>query len=238
MSTQVEVNTLEGGGEDDIFAPSSFMPLQPTPPLNGHDTSAAPPPNCHGYSDPFAADNFESETSTMDTAINDATFELGAPNDESFVRVSPEARHTATVTCLVVSRDDGYGKTFSMLTPLMKGWVSKQPSIAKFVKTFHIFLYQNQDYEYGLWPVRDALDAWSISDLQVVNTAKQRWTRRYNAGKQRKAHTTNNIDAEPVWPDFGMFTGKGGNKGLLERAFGDAFVISSPDHPTLKKLLR
>ena len=116
----------------------------------------------------------------------------------------------------------------------MRGWVKNQPSLSKFCKTFRLFLYVNQDGEYGLWPVRDSYDNWSVSDLQVIETAKRVWTRRYNAGKVRKAHTSTSVETEVVWPDKPMF----GSGGILAQVFGEAFVVTSPDNATIKRLLR
>jgi hypothetical protein len=183
--------------------------------------------------DPFAASNFTQDDNTT-TSLEDTTIELRAPNDEEFVRVSTDPRHSVTTPLLVVSREDGYGKSYHLLTPTMRGWVKNQPSLSKFCKTFRLFLYVNQDGEYGLWPVRDSYDNWSVSDLQVIETAKRVWTRRYNAGKVRKAHTSTSVETEVVWPDKPMF----GSGGILAQVFGEAFVVTSPDNATIKRLLR
>jgi hypothetical protein len=182
--------------------------------------------------DPFAAENFATESQAI-ADVSDLTIELGAPSDESFVRVSPDPRHSVLCTLLVVSREDGYGKSYFLLTPTMRGWALKQPSLKKFVKTMHLFLFVTQDGDYGLWPVRDSLDNWSVSDRQVVEIAKKTWARRYNQGKVRKAHTTTAIDAEPIFPNKDMF----GQDGILAQVFGEAFVITSPDAPVIRKLL-
>jgi hypothetical protein len=68
----------------------------------------------------------------------------------------------------------------------------------------------------------------------VVETAKKVWTRRYNAGKVRKGHTSTSITAEIEWPDKPMF----GADGILAQVFGEAFVIASTDNATIKRLLR
>jgi len=47
--------------------------------------------------------------------------------------------------------------------------VKSQPSLKKFLKAMRIFLYVSSEGQYGLWLVRDSLDNWSVSDLQVVN---------------------------------------------------------------------
>jgi hypothetical protein len=148
--------------------------------------------------------------------------------------VSTNPQHTLTAPLLVVSREDGYGKSYHLLTPMMRGWVKNQPSLHKFVKDMRLFLFCNQDGEFGLWPIRDSFDNWSVSDLQVVETAKRVWTRRYNAGKVRKAHTSTSIEFQIEWPSKAMF----GADGILAQVFGEAFVISTVDNPTIKRLLR
>jgi hypothetical protein len=183
--------------------------------------------------DVFSAANFTQSDSTT-RSIEDLTIELRVPNDEEFVMVSTNPQHTLTAPLLVVSREDGYGKSFHLLTPLMRGWVKNQPSLQKFCKDMRLFLFCNQDGEFGLWPIRDSFDNWSVSDLQVVETAKKVWTRRYNAGKVRKAHTSSSIEFQIEWPDKPMF----GAEGILAQVFGEAFVVSSVDNPTIKRLLR
>lgn len=183
--------------------------------------------------DVFSAANFAPSDSTT-RSIEDLTIELRVPNDEEFVMVSTNPQHTLTAPLLVVSREDGYGKSYHLLTPLMRGWVKNQPSLQKFCKDMRLFLFCNQDGEFGLWPIRDSFDNWSVSDLQVVETAKKMWTRRYNAGKVRKAHTSTSIDFQIEWPTKSMF----GADGILAQVFGEAFVISSVDNPTIKRLLR
>lgn len=194
--------------------------------------SAAPAPAVPVV-DPFAAENFTQSDNTT-RSIEDLTIELRTPNDEEFVRVSTDPRHSLTAPLLVVSREDGYGKSFHLLTPTMRGWVKNQPSLQKFCKDMKLFLFVNQDGEFGLWPIRDSYDNWSVSDLQVVETAKKIWTRRYNAGKVRKGHTSTSITAEIEWPDKPMF----GADGILAQVFGEAFVIASTDNATIKRLLR
>jgi len=181
----------------------------------------------------FSASNFTPSDSTT-RSIDDLTIELRTPNDEEFVMVSSNSAHTLTAPLMVVSREDGYGKSYHLLTPMMRGWAKNQPSLQKFVKDMRLFLFCNQDGEFGLWPIRDSFDNWSVSDLQVVETAKKMWTRRYNAGKVRKAHTSTSIEFQIEWPSKSMF----GSDGILAQVFGDAFVISSVDNPTIKRLLR
>jgi hypothetical protein len=191
-------------------------------------TSGKPPAR-----DPFAPENF-SPTSNAVKSVEDLTIELRTPNDEEFVRVSEDPRHHVVASLLVVSREEGFGKSYFLLTPEMRLWASNQPSLCKFVKTMHLFLFVNQDFEYGLWPVRHSLDNWSISDLQVVETAKKGWTRRYTMGKVRKSHTTTSIDTPADFPDKSMF----GKDGILAQVFGEAFVITSQDSAAITKLMR
>ena len=196
-------------------------------PINGHakvDTN----------NDPFAAGNFSMPGSDGPKSFDDVNVEVRVPNDEEFVRVSTEARHSITATLLVVSREDGYGKSYFLLTPQMSLWAKNQPSLRKFVKPMHLFLFVTQDGEYGIWPIRDSLDNWATSDLQVVETAKKFFTRRFTQGKVRKAHTSTSIDTEVRFPNKAMT----GSDGILRQAFGEAFVITSVDHLAIKKLMR
>ena len=183
--------------------------------------------------DVFSAANFAPSDSTT-RSIEDLTIELRVPSDEEFVMVSTNPQHTLTAPLLVVSREDGYGKSYHLLTPMMRGWVKNQPSLQKFCKDMRLFLFCNQDGEFGLWPVRESFDNWSVSDLQVVETAKRVWTRRYNAGKVRKAHTSTSVEFQIEWPSKAMF----GVDGILAQVFGEAFVITSPDSATIKRLVR
>jgi hypothetical protein len=184
--------------------------------------------------DPFAASNFAAAGEEVPTSIDDVAIELGAPSDEEFVFVSSEPRHYVKASLLVVSREDGYGKSYFLLTPSVMQWAKQQPSLKKFVKVMHIFLYKVNEGGYGLWLVRDSLDNWSVSDLQVVNQAKKVFTRRFTDGKVRKGHSSDAIEtAEGVFPDKPLV----GADGLLKQAFGEAFVIITPDHPVINRLL-
>jgi hypothetical protein len=210
---------------EDVFA-------EPTPDVVA-TAAAAAAASAVSVVDPFAAENFTQSDNTT-RSIEDLTIELRTPNDEEFVMVSPNPTHSVTAPLLVVSREDGYGKSYHLLTPTMRGWVKNQPSLQKFCKDMRLFLFCNQDGEFGLWPIRDSYDNWSVSDLQVVETAKKIWTRRYNAGKVRKGHTSTSITTEIEWPDKPMF----GADGILAQVFGEAFVIASTDNATIKRLVR
>lgn len=225
LETAVTVTASADDGAGDAFAKPEVEAA-----VAASADAASPTP---AAVDPFAATNF-TQTDNATRSIEDLTIELRTPNDEEFVRVSADPRHSLTAPLLVVSREDGYGKSYHLLTPTMRGWVKNQPSLQKFCKDMKLFLFANQDGEFGLWPIRDSYDNWSVSDLQVVETAKKTWTRRYNAGKVRKAHTSASITTEIEWPDKSMF----GDDGILKKVFGEAFVISSPDNATIKRLLR
>jgi hypothetical protein len=184
--------------------------------------------------DPFAASNFSADGESVPTGIDDLQFEIGAPSDEEFVLVSSDSRHMLKANMLVVKREDGYGKSYFLLTPAVAAFVKSQPSLKKFWKAMRIFLYVSNEGQYGLWLVRDSLDTWSVSDLQVVNQAKKIFTRRYTDGKVRKGHSSTAIPTEGVqFPDKD-FTG---TDGILAQAFGEAFAITSTDHPVLNRLL-
>lgn len=185
--------------------------------------------------DAFAASNFPDDGEATVPDSDDLELEPGVPGDEEFVYVSSEPRHHVRTHILCVKRDGdgGFGKMYFLLTPAIAAWAKNQPSLKKFVKAMHIYLYKVAEGGYGLWLVRDSLDNWSVSELQVVNTAKKIFTRRYAAGKSRKAHTSDAIDvADVVFPDKSLT----GSDGLLAAAFGE-FVIANTDHPVLARLL-
>lgn len=220
------------------FAPPKLPLSQDLDVIAGDDSFAAredqPAVQPLAADDPFAASNFvaDGEVSTPDT--DDLTLELGAPSDEEFVYVSSDPRHHVKATVLVVKRDDGFGKSYFLPTPAVAAWAKSQPSLKKFVKTMHIFVYRIADGGHGLWLVRDSLDNWSVTDLQVVNQAKVAFTRRFTDGNIRKGHSSDAIDtSDVVFPDKPLV----GKDGLLAAAFGEAFVIISNDHPVLNKLL-
>ncbi len=193
-----------------------------------------PPVESMAANDPFAASNFSADGESVPTGIDDLQFEVGAPSDEEFVLVSSDPRHTLKANMLVVNREDGYGKSYFLLTPPVAAFVKSQPSLKKFLKAMRLFLYVSNEGEYGLWLVRDSLDNWSVSDLQVVNQAKKVFTRRYTDGKVRKGHSSTGIPTEGVqFPDK-PFTG---DDGILKMAFGEAFAITTTDHSVLNKLL-
>jgi hypothetical protein len=217
--------------EASTTTPTAAMPA-PKPAVSA-TAFAVPATAPAATEDVFSAANFtQSDSATR--SIDDLTIELRVPNDEEFVMVSTNPAHTLTAPLMVVSREDGYGKSYHLLTPMMRGWAKNQPSLQKFCKDMRLFLFCNQDGEFGLWPIRDSFDNWSVSDLQVVETARKVWTRRYNAGKVRKAHTSTSIEFQIEWPSRSMF----GADGILAQVFGEAFVISSVDNPTIKRLLR
>jgi hypothetical protein len=192
-------------------------------------------PNQLPTDDPFAASNFAAAGEEVPTSIDDLTIELGAPNNEDFVYVSSDPRHYAKAYLLVVQREgDGFGKSYFLLSPSVTAWVKGQPSLKKFLKVMHIYLYKANDGGYGLWPIRDSLDNWSVSELQVVNQAKKLFTRRFTEGKVRKGHASDALDtATVVFPDK-SFTG---SEGIFAQTFGEAFTITSTDHPVLNRLL-
>jgi hypothetical protein len=202
--------------------PPPFQP--PTPPVQPLDAA-----------DPFSAENFPPQGEDVPTPIDDLAIEVGVPDDEIFVCVSPDPRHHIKATLLIVKKEgDGFGKTYYFLTPLVAAWAKAQSSLKKFVKQVHIFLYKDVDGNHGLWIVRDSLDTWAVSELQVALQAKTVFTRRFAEGKQRKGHSSDAIPVGDVkFPDRALI----GSDGLLKQAFGAAFVITDVNHPTLNRLL-
>lgn len=185
--------------------------------------------------DPFAAANYTSDGDEASPETDDLEISYGVPDDEVFVLVSDQPRHHILATLLVVKREDTFGKNYFLLSPLVATWAKAQPSLKKFVKKMHIFLYKEDEGNYGLWLVQDSLNSWSVSELAVVNTAKKVFTRRYTAGKVRKPHTSDSIDMTVVeWPDKDLT----GSDGLLKQAFGETFAIGTINHPVLVKLMK
>ena len=183
--------------------------------------------------DPFAANNFPQDADAA-PETDDLELSVGVPDDDVFVMVSDDPRHHIKASLLIVKREDTFGKNYFLLTPNVATWVKSQPSLKKFCKSMHIFLFKAYEGNYGLWLVRDSLDSWSVSEMAVVNQAKTVYTRRYTAGKVRKGHVSDAIDATPIeWPDKTLV----GSDGLLKQAFGEAFVITTTDHPVLTKLM-
>jgi hypothetical protein len=184
--------------------------------------------------DPFAASNFAADGEAVPAGIDDVHIEVGAPSDEEFVYVSSDPRHSLKANLLVVSREDGYGKSYFLLTPQVAAYCKSQPSLKKFVKVMRIFLYVTNENGFGLWLIRDSLDNWSVSDLGVVQQAKKVFTRRYTDGKVRKGHFSTAISTEGVqFPDRALT----GSDGILRQAFGEAFAISTTDHTVISRLL-
>jgi len=184
--------------------------------------------------DPFAAGNFAAEGEAVPAGIDDVSIEIGAPSDEEFVLVSSDPRHTLKANLLVVKREDGYGKSYFLLTPAVAAFCKSQPSLKKFVKVMRIFLYVTSEGGYGLWLIRDSLDNWSVSDLAVVQQAKKVFTRRYTDSKVRKGHSSDAIPTDAVqFPDKSLT----GSDGILKQAFGEAFAINTIDHSVINRLL-
>lgn len=185
--------------------------------------------------DPFAAENFAVDGEQVPTPIDDLAIDVGVPSDEDFVFVSSDPRHHTKCTLLVCKREgDGFGKSYFLLSPSVTAWAKSQPSLKKFVKCVRLFLYKVADGGYGIWLVRDSLDNWSVSEMQVVGQAKKMFTRRYADGKTRKGHSSDAIPiADVVFPDKPLV----GSDGLLKQAFGEAFSITSTDHAVLNRLL-
>ncbi len=203
---------------DDPFVPSEDQP--PVQPLASDD--------------PFAASNFDPDDEASAPGADDLTLEIGPPGDEEFCFVSSDPRHHVKARFLVVQRENQFGRHYFLLTPAVAIWAKQQVSLKKFVKTMHVFVAKMGDGGYRLWLVRDSLDNWSVSELQVVNQAKKIFTRRFTDGKVRKAHSSDAIDTnDVVFPDKPLI----GKDGLLAAAFGEAFVITSKDHPVLNRLL-
>ena len=232
-SPEQPLNPKAGGDSiPPINPPSQDYNLE-NDPLSAPDDQ--PPVEPLAACDPFAASNFvaDGEVSTPDA--DDFTLELGVPSNEEFCLVSSDPRHHVKATVLVVKSDgDGFGKSYFLLTPAVATWAKQQVSLKKFIKTMHIFVYKVADGGYGLWLVRDSLDNWSVSELQVVNQAKRIFTRRFTDGAIRKGHPGEAYDtSNVVFPDKPLV----GKDGLLAAAFGEAFVIVSNDHPVLNRLL-
>jgi hypothetical protein len=199
-------------------------------PVNGHAPAVQPPP----ADDPFSASNFAADGQEVPTSADDLQIDVGVPSDEDFVFVSSDPRHYLKGTFLIVKATEGFGRAYFLLTPAVAAWCKSQPSLKKFVKVCHVFLYKVADAGYGLWLVKDSLDNWSVSELAVVNAAKKMFARRYNDGKLRKAHTTDAIPTADVeFPDKPLT----GQHGLLKIAFGEAFVITDTNHSTILRLM-
>jgi hypothetical protein len=210
-------NAIYNAADDPVAAPNNQPAIEPL-----------------ASDDPFAASNFSADGESVPIGIDDLQFEIGAPSAEEFVLVSSNSRHMLKANMLIVNSEDSYGKSYFLLTPAVTAFVKSQPSLKKFLKAMHIFLYVSNEGQYGLWLVRDSLDNWSVSDLQVVNQAKKTFTRRFTDGKVRKGHSSTAIPTEGVqFPDK-LFTGA---DGILAQAFGEAFTITNTDHPVLNRLL-
>jgi hypothetical protein len=210
--------------------------LESIPPkkANGLGTAPAPAVEPLPTDDPFAASNFAAAGEEVPTSTDDSQIDVGVPSDEDFVYVSSDPRHYLKATFLIVKATEGFGKTHFLLTPKVAAWIKTQPSLKKFVKVCHVYLYKVADGGYGLWLIKDSLDNWSVSELAVVNSAKKMFTRRYNDGKLRKGHTSDAIPtADVVFPDRALT----GADGLLKVAFGEAFAIADVNHPTILRLL-
>jgi hypothetical protein len=216
----------KANGKAPVEAKSQAQAAAPSP-IN-------PPVQAMSSDDPFAASNFAVDGDQVPTGIDDLNIEVGAPSDEEFVFVSSDPRHYLKANLLVVKREDGYGKSYFLLTPSVMLSAQAQPSLKKFVKKYHVYLYATNEGGYGLWLIRDSLDNWSVSDLQVAHMAKKIFTRRYTDGKVRKGHASTAIATEGVaFPDKALT----GQDGILKQAFGEAFVITTTDHPVLNRLL-
>jgi hypothetical protein len=226
--SQSENDATSGG----VFKPSLINGGENQPP-NGK-THHHPPVESLDPGDPFSAANFPPAGQEVPTSADDLSIDVGVPDDESFVFVSSDPRHYVRATLLIVKAVEGFGKSYYLLTPAMATWAKTQASIKKFVKASHIFLYKIQDGDYGLWVIRDSLDSWAVSELQVALQAKTAFTRRFAEAKQRKGHSSDAIPtADVIFPDKALT----GSDGLLKQAFGAAFVITDQNHPTLAKLL-
>jgi hypothetical protein len=205
---------------------------------NGHakpNGRAKPPIEPLPTDDPFAAGNFAADGEAVPTGIDDVSIEVGVPSDEEFVLVSSDPRHALKANLLVVKREDGYGKSYFLLTPAVAAFCKSQSSLKKFYKAMRIFLYVTAEGGFGLWLIRDSMDNWSVSDLAVVNQAKKIYTRRFTEGKIRKGHSSDAIPLDQFqFPDKPMT----GPDGILKQAFGEAFAISSIDHPVINRLLK
>ncbi|MGO9338022.1 MAG: hypothetical protein ACLPY1_10995 [Terracidiphilus sp.] len=182
-----------------------------------------------GY-DPYSEINFAESDETGAVSMEEENITVGRPDAESFFRVSPNPNHTMTTTLLVGPLEDGYGKAYFLLAPAMAKWAKAQVSLKKFVKQVKLYLTVNGDAEYGLWPVRNSLDAWAVSENQVALTAMTNWVRIYASGKVFKAQMAVGDDRAPEFPSQSL-------RELLRLAFGDAFLITSQEHPVVKKLL-
>ena len=118
------------------------LPVQAEPQAKATASLPITPPIQAMSSDgPFAATNFAAEGDQVPTGIDDLNIEVGAPSDEEFVLVSSDPRHMLKANMLVVNREDGYGKSYFLLTPPVAAFVKSQPSLKKFLKPMRIFLY-------------------------------------------------------------------------------------------------
>lgn len=213
--------------------PSSSKPNGRAKP-NGHSNPPQPPIDPLPTDDPFAASNYAADGEEVPTSIDDVQYDVGVPSEEEFVFVSSDPRHSLKASLLVVKKEDGFGKSYFLLTPAVAAFCKSKPSLKKFFKTMKIFLYVTNEGAYGLWLIRDSMDNWSVSDLGVVQTAKKIYTRRYTEGKLRKPHTSDAIPIDSFpFPDKPLT----GSDGILKQAFGEAFAISTTDHPIINRLL-
>jgi hypothetical protein len=241
FSTQIQnnMNTIEsplpnGASEEELLEGARFIPNEPS--ANVAAVAAGTVPNgsknteTFANYDPYSAINFAEQDEAGGVSTEEENISVGRPGAEDFFRASPDPNHVMMTTLLVVTREDGYGKAYFLLVPAMAKWARAQVSLKKFVKQVKLYLTVNGDGEYGLWPVRNSLDAWAVSENQVALTAMASWTRIYASGKVFKAQTAVGDERVPEFPNQSL-------RDLLRLAFGDAFLITSQEHPVIKKLL-
>jgi hypothetical protein len=153
------------------------------------------------------------------------------PNRETWFRVHPDPTFRSNAAVLEVG-GEGIDRELFLVLPEL--WPSLQLTESTFGTRLLLTYYTRQGVV-GLWPIKlvepgGRPNPWSRSALQAAELAQTRWARVQadTALGAYRVDLATGIGDEPRWPDCGFHQ-------LLKIAFKD-HVITSPDHPVLKKL--
>lgn len=151
------------------------------------------------------------------------------PSNRLWFRTFPD--RTKWPQFQILASEDGFDREHFIVTPEVAGLLSDVAGLKIVVPTMRL--------EGGIffWPIPAPVagrrpNSWTESALIIAEEAQREWRRMtYNAAERRyDRHAPLTPPPDPSWPTWEEM------KPMLELAFKDR-IISSPDHPEVKKLL-
>ena len=180
--------------------------------------------------DPFDFDRLRLQDSDPGLAVRELVVDIPfrKPSKETFFRVHPGAEYRVNGGLIELKEEDS---DYYWVDPALWPQLAEEPTFSRRQVVTCVNL-QGCPFLWGCrLPGPDGkVASWVSVPLEAAKAAETHWTKLYRDQSQRRhrIRVSDGLTAEPVFPDLTL-------PEMLRLAFRDR-VISTPDHPVLKKL--